>query len=97
MKTIGKRTERLNETRRRLIATRVRTALVPHQPRRYRLLVESDTIELRGADWLVVVRPDRAGTPLGDSVTRMMAAEDTLRRRWKMNVSLLPAMPPEDD
>lgn len=82
---------------RRQLVSRIRAALEPHQPRRYRLILETESLERRGNDWLAVVRPDRDGAPLGDSVTRMMAAEDELRRRWKINISLLPTLPPEDD
>jgi hypothetical protein len=88
---------RISDSLRRQVLTRVRAALVPHQPREYRLVVDPRDLEMRGDEWLVVVRPDQDGAPLGDCVTRMMAAEDDLRRRWRMNVSLLPTMPPEDD
>jgi len=79
------------------MAERVRAALEPHQPRAYRLVVDAESLARRGDDWLIVVTPDRESAPLGDSVTRMMAAEDDLRRRWRLNITLLPAMPPEDD
>jgi hypothetical protein len=83
--------------RRAAIIRRVRQALVAHQPRAYRLVLDAQSLAKRGDDWLIVVTPDRDSAPLGDSVTRMMAAEDDVRRRWKLNIILLPAMPPEDD
>jgi hypothetical protein len=89
--------QRISETHRRQVLARVRAALEPHQARDYRLVVDPRGLEMRGDEWLVVVRPDQDGAPLGDCVTRMMAAEDDLRRRWRMNISLLPTMPPEDD
>jgi hypothetical protein len=98
MKTAASRRQRgVSREQRRAIVERVRQALEPHQPRAYRLVAEPETLGKHGDEWVMVVRPDRESAPLGDSVTRAMAAEDEMRRRWHIDIMLLPVIPPEDD
>lgn len=68
-----------------------------HQSSRYRIVVVPEAIERRGKTWFIVAEPDRAAAPTYDYINRMTEASIEMEHKEKMDVFLVPVIPPEDD
>ena len=82
---------------RKAIVALVERYLAPHQPKNYRLVVKSRGLEKRDDCWYVVVEPSDPDAKSYDFVGRMVEAEQDLSEHEKVEVLLVPVMPPEDD
>lgn len=88
---------RRDQSDRRQMAALAQRYLDRHQPERYRINVVPDAIELRGDTWFIVAEPDRVTAPTYDYINRMTEASMEPERKEKLDVFLVPVMPPEDD
>ena len=71
--------------------------LAAHQPTDYRLVVDPEAVVRRDDWWYVVVttKPEDSGGY--DFISRLSAAEGDLEKREKINVLMVPVLPPDDD
>src|SRR5882724_7026647 len=83
--------------RRDEIASMAQRYLNRHQPDRYRINVVRDAVVLRGDTWYVVAEPDKANAPGHDFISRITEASMELEDKEKVNLFLVPVIPPEDD
>lgn len=79
------------------IATLAQRYLDKHQPQRYRINVVPDAVVLRGDTWFVVAEPNKADAPGYDFINRITEASMDLEDHEKLNLFLVPVIPPDDD
>ena len=79
------------------IASLAQKYLDRHQPQRYRINVVPDAVVLRGDTWFVVAEPSKPDAPGHDFINRITEASMDLEDQEKLNLFLVPVIPPEDD